>query len=59
MYQKFRKIYGGKIMVIEFDRLYNKSVVWLIKNALRIEVFRGNKSDCKNFIKSRKGKINI
>lgn len=46
-------------MVIEFDRIYNKSVVWLVKKSLYIELFRGNRTDCKNFIKNRKGKMNI
>ena len=43
-------------MKIEYDDIYNKWVVWLVKNSAWVEMFRSSrKRECKAFI-DKKGK---
>lgn len=43
-------------MMLEYENIYKCWVVWLHKKSLRIEVFRGKKKECEEFVKGKKRK---
>lgn len=41
-------------MIIEKDKILNTYIVWEIHHNYKIDIFRGTKKECENFIKNYK-----